>query len=90
VTLEAGSSVSGNTADLDGGGIFNDFGTVTLQAGSSVSGNTADLDGGGIENFGGTVTLEASNLVCGNTQDDNCDGNTSGITFLFPADCCPG
>jgi hypothetical protein len=36
------------------------------------------------------VTLEASNLVCGNTQDDNCDGNTSGITFLFPADCCPG
>ena len=44
VTLEAGSSVTGNSARLAGGGI-DTRGTVTLKAGSRVSGNTG-LDGG--------------------------------------------
>ena len=53
LTLQAGSSLTGNTAGGNtanhfGGGIFNSMdGTVTLQAGSSVTGNTAERDGGG-------------------------------------------
>ena len=64
VTLED-STVSGNTASGDGGGIYNNVGTVTLED-STVSGNTASEEGGGINNNGGTVTLEDS-TVSGNT-----------------------
>jgi hypothetical protein len=46
VTLEAGSSVSGNTAAHDGGGIYNQFGTVTLEASNLVCGNTPQNCGG--------------------------------------------
>jgi hypothetical protein len=63
------STVSGNTAVADGGGILNSFGTLTLQE-STVSGNTAGGNigsGGGIANEnGGTVTLTES-TVSGNT-----------------------
>ncbi len=58
------STVSGNTAAVDGG-IRNDFGgTLTLNS-STVSGNTAAGDYGGISNFG-TLTLTNS-TVSGNT-----------------------
>ena len=46
---------SGNSAN-QGGGIFNDGGTVTVT-GSMVQNNTASVDGGGIDNLGGTMTV---------------------------------
>jgi hypothetical protein len=64
VTLNR-SAVTGNTAVLLGGGIYNEGGTVTLN-GSTVTGNEAVGDGGGIDNGGGTVTLNGS-TVAGNT-----------------------
>jgi nitrous oxidase accessory protein NosD len=69
VTLHS-STVSGNTAALDGGGIDNNGGTVRLLS-STVSGNTAGGSGGGIYNNGGTVSLENSS-VSGNIPND-CD-----------------
>lgn len=59
-----GSRISGNTAGLEGGGVFN-FGTVTMS-GSRISGNTAGRDGGGIYNGSGSVTLHGSSIT-GNT-----------------------
>ncbi|WP_152053711.1 right-handed parallel beta-helix repeat-containing protein [Tautonia marina] len=47
--------------DADGGGIFNDHGTVVL-VGSTVSGNAAGASGGAIGNDGGTLSLVDSIL----------------------------
>jgi hypothetical protein len=66
VTLETGSSVSGNTVTREGGGIYIWDGTVILQDGSSVSGNTATESGGGIYKRLGAVTLETGSRVTGN------------------------
>jgi hypothetical protein len=52
------STVSGNTAK-DGGGIFNDGGTLTVNS-STISGNTATSFGGGIFNDRGTLTVNNS------------------------------
>jgi hypothetical protein len=45
-----GSTVSGNSAGSDGGGIANIFGSTLTLANSTVSGNTATFSGGGIFN----------------------------------------
>ena len=58
----------------EGGGIFNDGGTVRLND-STVTGNTADGDGGGIYNQTGTVTLKDS-TISGNNP-DNCAPSSS-------------
>src|SRR5215207_9486034 len=58
------STVSGNIADIYGGGIFT-YGTATLTD-STVSGNIADISGGGIA--AGTTTLTGS-TVSGNKAD---------------------
>ena len=74
MTLQSGSSVTGNTAPR-GGGIQNE-GAAILQAGSSVTGNTATglpgVFGGGIFNQG-VLTLPATGIVTGNIP-DNCAG----------------
>ena len=59
------STVSGNTASYNAGGIHN-VGTVTLNS-STVSGNTSGNDGGGLAIAAdGTATLNNS-TVSGNT-----------------------
>ncbi len=66
-----GSSISGNIASTEGGGILND-GTLSL-VNSIVDGNSATaLGGGGISNAGGTVHLTGSE-VSSNTA-SNGDG----------------
>ena len=66
-TLRAGSSVTGNTSQGDGGGISNAFDGVvslTLESGSVVAGNTASLSGGGILlSTMTTATLHAGSVV---------------------------
>ncbi len=60
------STISGNTAGNDGGGIEN-YGTTTLTN-STVSGNTAHGYGGGIDNWGPNAVLTLhSSLISGNT-----------------------
>jgi len=46
----SGSTVSGNSASYDGGGIYNFFGMMTVS-GSTLSGNSAE-NGGAIYNLG--------------------------------------
>lgn len=53
------STISGNSATADGGGVYNDgavpaFGNINLSS-STVSSNTAGTDGGGLYNTQGTV-----------------------------------
>ncbi len=71
------STFSGNAAGSDGGGIYNNAGSLTVNN-STLSGNTASMDGGGIFNAGSGPTLNNS-IVAGNTANgslgsDDCDG----------------
>jgi hypothetical protein len=61
--------MTGNTAFVNGGGVYLDAGTVSLQSASTVTGNTAFVSGGGFYNDGGVVNL-GDTTVSGNTPDD--------------------
>lgn len=66
------STVTGNTATVDGGGIFTEQANATLNK-SKVSGNSAGQNGGGIffnTQFGGTVTL--SDTTVASNAPNNC------------------
>ena len=56
---------NGNSAD-QGGGIFNDNGTLTITN-STISGNSAS-SGGGISNYFGTLTI-TNTIISGNSAD---------------------
>ncbi|GAA5484283.1 beta strand repeat-containing protein [Haloferula sargassicola] len=76
------STVSGNDAALEGGGLWNGSGTMTVS-GTTVSGNTASGDalddgGGGIFNNGGTLTVSASSSITANVADGTA-GSGGGI-----------
>ena len=66
LTLNGTSSVSGNTARQDSGGILSVSGSVTLNDTSSITDNSAP-NGGGILNLAGSVTLNNSGSITGNT-----------------------
>ncbi len=57
-----GGTVNGNTAALEGGGLWNGAGIMTVTdveiASNDAAGNAADDGGGGIFNNGGTLNLE--------------------------------
>jgi hypothetical protein len=87
VTINKGSSISGNSVTQGGGGIFNDglgnIATVTINKGSTISGNTAVL-GGGIYNMGdlGTAKIEMNGgTIFGNKAvvDSGFGGSGGGI-----------
>jgi hypothetical protein len=63
--------LQGNSADRDGGGIYNSSGTLTVRN-STFSGN-ASRDGGGIFTTGGTLTVTNSTLY-GNTASSSGGG----------------
>ncbi|HXF06713.1 MAG TPA: choice-of-anchor Q domain-containing protein, partial [Blastocatellia bacterium] len=57
------STISGNQAYSDGGGIFNDANRQMTITRSKISNNLADDDGGGMfNNSGGTVTITGSEI----------------------------
>ncbi len=75
VTVE-NSSITGNAATENGGGVYNDGGTVTLDN-TQVQSNTADKDGGGLHNINtGTITIQNGSTIggiqgsTGNTADN--------------------
>lgn len=75
VILEAGSSVVGNTARDDGGGLFNEYGSIALEPGSSVASNLAGRAGGGIFNSNmGTLSILETTSVIDNVP-SNCAGD---------------
>ncbi|WP_231612458.1 beta strand repeat-containing protein [Novipirellula galeiformis] len=79
-----GGTVSGNRAALEGGGLWNDSGTMTID-GTTISGNTASGDaaddgGGGIFNNGGTLIINGG-AVSMNVADGS-SGSGGGILNL--------
>jgi hypothetical protein len=67
LSLLGTSSVYGNSAGHDGGGIYNFGGSVTLHNASSVHDNGAVTEGAGITNdLGGSVLLEDTSSVYDN------------------------
>lgn len=70
------STISGNTANLFGGGVLNDglFGAVLSINSSTVANNRANSSGGGVSNESGTVnarnSIFADNTTSSNTAPD--------------------
>ncbi|MEO0854521.1 MAG: choice-of-anchor Q domain-containing protein, partial [Cyanobacteria bacterium J06648_11] len=78
------STVSGNSAADDGGGIANDFSTSTVSN-STVSGNSAADDGGGIFNLSSTTFTVSNSTVSGNSATSDGGGiyNRSASTAII-------
>ncbi|TWU46647.1 choice-of-anchor Q domain-containing protein [Rubripirellula reticaptiva] len=75
-TTVVGGVVSGNVAAREGGGLWNDKGTLTVD-GSTITGNiasgpAADDGGGGVFNNGGTIVIANATIA------SNGAGGTSG------------
>ncbi len=71
LTMHGSSSVSGNYAHDNGGGIVCSAGsTVTLNNNATIAGNSADVDGGGIFNQCDSIVLNDQSAVSGNTPND--------------------
>ena len=80
----SGSSIAGNRAALEGGGLWNGSGTMTI-VGSTITGNTASGDaaddgGGGIFNNVGTVDITGVSISANSA--DGTAGSGGGILNL--------
>lgn len=78
VTLNDSARVIGNTATLDGGGIYWAGAILTLNDSAQVAGNVAAGSGAGIYQFGGTLSMGGTSQVTGNTA-----GVTGGGIYEF-------
>jgi predicted outer membrane repeat protein len=67
LTMDQGSAVEGNTADVHGGGIYAKGGGSVTMYGSSVSGNVSQEEGGGIYAEGGNVAVTEGSSVDNNS-----------------------
>ncbi|MFK7955160.1 MAG: beta strand repeat-containing protein [Lysobacterales bacterium] len=77
-----GGSFTGNTAEAEGGGLWNDAGGTLILGGTTISGNTAggnlaDQGGGGVFNNGGNVTI--ANATINANIADGAAGSGGGI-----------
>jgi hypothetical protein len=69
-----GGTISGNTANITGGGVVIAVGVVFVMDGGALSGNTAKTWGGGLYiGTGGAFTL-GGGIIGGNTADRNGGG----------------
>ena len=69
------STLSGNSAAVDGGGLFTAGTTSLINA--TLSGNTAGVRGGGALAYGGSLTLQRS-LLAGNSAPDGREARRMG------------
>ena len=76
------STVSGNTAGGDAGGIYNASTGMLMLTHSTVSGNTAGDDAGGIRNAPGGTLILVTSTVSGNTAGDDGGGIRNGLATL--------
>ncbi|NEQ50313.1 MAG: hypothetical protein F6K11_09305, partial [Leptolyngbya sp. SIO3F4] len=68
------SEISGNTANIDGGGIHNTSGGIVTVSNSVISDNSASDDGGGIHNFVDSTVTVINSTIVGNSANDNGGG----------------
>jgi predicted outer membrane repeat protein len=73
-----GSSLSGNSATAEGGGIYVENGTVKVLNGTTLSGNSAGTYGGGIYVYYANVTVSGSTLA------NNYASTTGGGIYIEP------
>ena len=83
VTID-GTLVQGNSAALEGGGLWNGSGTMTVQNGAVIENNLASGDaiddgGGGIFNNGGTLVISGATTLVHNNQANGLSGSGGGI-----------
>ncbi|MEZ6061767.1 MAG: CHRD domain-containing protein [Planctomycetaceae bacterium] len=85
-TTVSGGMISNNHAANEGGGLWNNTGTMTIQDAAEIdantaSGNAATNGGGGIFNNGGTLIVDGSNgaVVISNNAADGTAGSGGGI-----------
>ncbi|WP_121666461.1 T9SS type A sorting domain-containing protein [Mesonia aquimarina] len=81
-SMITGGTVSGNTASLEGGGLWNGSGSMTVD-GTTIDANTAsgamaNEGGGGIFNAEGMLTVQNSAVISNNTA-DGAAGSGGGI-----------
>ena len=62
ITIESGSSITGNTAQ-HGAGLYAASGTVDVKTNSAITSNAASQNGGGIYANGGTVNVSATDAT---------------------------
>lgn len=70
VTVTGASTISNNVAALEGGGLWNNLGTMSVDTSfidaNIASGNSADDGGGGIFNNGGTLQVGNATIISNN------------------------
>lgn len=85
------STISNNTADYDGGGIFGDFASsTTFLYNTTIVGNDADHDGDKFGGIGGGILAQpgarivvVNSLVAGNTNALSSDNDCAGSVELY-------
>jgi len=77
-TDRTGTTVRGNQAGTDGGGVANAVGAVAELRRATVQGNTAGRDGGGVFNEGTLTFLEVSLIGGAGGADGNSAGRNGG------------
>jgi hypothetical protein len=77
VATVMGSTISGNLASSNGGGMINTVGSIATLTNATVSGNFSHLSGGGLYNADGEVVFFNS-TVTDNTADNDSDGSGNG------------
>jgi uncharacterized repeat protein (TIGR02543 family) len=74
-----GGTISGNTANVSGGGVFVYNGTFTMEGGT-ISGNTANRNGGGVYVYSGTFTMNGGTIYNNTaTTSGNYSSNGGGV-----------
>lgn len=76
------STISGNSARADGGGIGNEGNTYVVN--TTISGNTADNDGGGLSNNGFASLYNTSIINNGSDNDRDPGGGIGGGVYNNP------
>jgi hypothetical protein len=66
LVMNGSSSISGNAAESNGGGVDLEYSTLTMNGSSSISGNTAEWGGGVFAEYG-TLIINGSSSIVGNT-----------------------
>lgn len=65
------AQANGDTANYQGGGIYNTVGTLTMNDAAHVDGNTAGIEGGGIYHDSGSLVGAVAGVnVRSNIPDD--------------------
>ena len=64
------SSITGNVATINGGGVYNWFSSIFTMNGGSITKNTATISGGGIYSDDTSTVIRNGGTITLNSPDD--------------------